>query len=336
MNETTVPYSAKYWLRSFLPLLFGMLAGHLVFNSSIWINTDEQLNCSETNASKNSPCPTVGRKPPIHVQNTWARRCDGFYFTSTVSHPNLSVLVLNMTVPEIRSHLWVKMRKILREVYQIADDYDYFYKADDDTYAFVPNLRQFLAAQDEPSEPVMWGYRWMRLCPGGYFSGGPGYVLTREALKRIVERAIDRHPECPTTDEDKEDVKMCLCGQAVGVRLEDGRLENGSNLFYPYNIFSRAKKAAEENMKSLYFDLWGSDPKRSVHQDGALHYLVGSIRFQLLVDLILSPNIRPKILNCVPVVSSRRDRDRFLRVIPETNCRAGYRPASRLSYHRWR
>ncbi|TGZ65598.1 hypothetical protein CRM22_005810 [Opisthorchis felineus] len=280
MNETTVPYSAKYWLRSFLPLLFGMLAGHLVFNSSIWINTDEQLNCSETNASKNSPCPTVGRKPrifcyintfpanydtkAIHVQNTWARRCDGFYFTSTVSHPNLSVLVLNMTVPEIRSHLWVKMRKILREVYQIADDYDYFYKADDDTYAFVPNLRQFLAAQDEPSEPVMWGYRWMRLCPGGYFSGGPGYVLTREALKRIVERAIDRHPECPTTDEDKEDVKMCLCGQAVGVRLEDGRLENGSNLFYPYNIFSRAKKAAEENMKSLYFDLWGSDPKRSV------------------------------------------------------------------------
>ncbi|OON22081.1 hypothetical protein X801_02017, partial [Opisthorchis viverrini] len=165
-----------------------------------------------------------------------------------------------MTEPEVRSHLWVKMRKILRELYHVADDYDYFYKADDDTYAFVSNLRQFLAAEDEPSEPVMWGYRWMRLCPGGYFSGGSGYVLTREALKRIVERAIDRHPDCPTTDEDKEDVKMCLCGRAVGVRLEDGRLENGRDLFYPYS----AKTMAQENMKTLYFGLWGSDPKSSV------------------------------------------------------------------------
>ncbi|GAA49036.1 glycoprotein-N-acetylgalactosamine 3-beta-galactosyltransferase, partial [Clonorchis sinensis] len=280
MSETTVSDLAKYWLRIFLPLLFGMLAGHLLFNVRIWINTDEQLNCSETNASKNRFRPTAVRKPrifcyintfpenyntkAIHVQNTWARRCDGFYFTSTVSHPNLSVLVLNLTVPEVRSHLWVKMRKILREVYHVADDYDYFYKADDDTYAFVPNLRQFLAAQDEPSEPVMWGYRWMRLCPGGYFSGGAGYVLTREALKRIVERAIDRHPDCPTTDEDKEDVKMCLCGQAVGVRLEDGRLKNGIDLFYPYSILSSAKTMAQKNMKSLYFGFGGLGPERSV------------------------------------------------------------------------
>ncbi|OON22082.1 hypothetical protein X801_02018 [Opisthorchis viverrini] len=69
--------------------------------------------------------------------------------------------VLNMTEPEVRGHLWVKMRKILRAIYRMADEYDYFLKADDDTYVFLSNLREFLVNHGNPAKPIMWGYRWL-------------------------------------------------------------------------------------------------------------------------------------------------------------------------------
>ncbi|KER23237.1 hypothetical protein T265_14682 [Opisthorchis viverrini] len=253
------------WSGNYLPLLLGMLAGCLLFSAHRRIG-DEGI-CPVTNTSNNIPPSSIGRKlrilcyintfprnyeaQAIHAQRTWARRCDRFYFTSTVRHSELSVLVINMTQPEIKRHLWVKMRKILREVYRQADEYDYFFKADDDAYAVIPNLRRFLISHNDPLEPVMWGYRWMKLCPGGFFSGGPGYVLTRTALKRIVERAIDRHPDCPTTDEDKEDVKMCLCGQAVSVKLKDAKWKNRTDLFYPFNLTLRTDLMARNKLKAI-------------------------------------------------------------------------------------
>ncbi|BHF58790.1 hypothetical protein SprV_0100174500 [Sparganum proliferum] len=117
-------------------------------------------------------------------------------------------------------HLWSKMRKIVRYVYQYRNDYDYFYKADDDTYMFVENLADELSRRN-PDEPFMMGRRFPRFQIKGYFSGGAGYVLSRGALKLLVEKAIDIHPTCPTYDEDKEDVKMSVCGVAVGVNLYD-------------------------------------------------------------------------------------------------------------------
>nr|VZI31018.1 unnamed protein product [Spirometra erinaceieuropaei] len=99
------------------------------------------------------------------------------------------------------------MRKIVRYVYQYRNDYDYFYKADDDTYMFVENLADELSRRN-PDEPFMMGRRFPRFQINGYFSGGAGYVLSRGALKLLVEKAIDIHPTCPTYDEDKEDVKM--------------------------------------------------------------------------------------------------------------------------------
>lgn len=43
----------------------------------------------------------------------------------------------------------------------------------------------------------------------GHLSGGAGYVLSRATLKLLVEKALGKHPECPTYDEDLEDVKLC-------------------------------------------------------------------------------------------------------------------------------
>ncbi|CAH8579484.1 unnamed protein product [Schistosoma rodhaini] len=159
-------------------------------------------------------------KKAIHIHKTWARRCTKHIFMSTKSDPILPIAVLKLPYPEVRMHLWSKFRIILRYIYQFRNDYDYFLKTDDDTYIIMENLLNVLQNYS-PDMPFMLGHRFMNIARNGYFSGGAGYVLSREALKRIVEQSIDKHHNCPVYDENMEDVKMSICGQAVGVRLYD-------------------------------------------------------------------------------------------------------------------
>ncbi|VDQ13463.1 unnamed protein product [Trichobilharzia regenti] len=51
------------------------------------------------------------------------------------------------------------MRAILRYVYQYRNDYDYFLKADDDTFVVIENLRSVLSRQN-PNDPFMMGYNF--------------------------------------------------------------------------------------------------------------------------------------------------------------------------------
>ncbi|KAL7061529.1 hypothetical protein AAHC03_01469 [Spirometra sp. Aus1] len=179
----------------------------------------------------------------LHVKRTWACRCTKVLFFSSQTEPTIPVIDLNLTKPESRMHLWSKMRKIVRYVYQFRNDYDYFYKADDDTYMFAENLAHELSRRN-PDEPFMMGRRFRRFQRNGYFSGGAGYVLSRGALKLLVEKAIDIHPTCPTYDEDKEDVKMSVCGVAVGVKLYDAIDNLSRNKFHwlsPESAFVRTR-----------------------------------------------------------------------------------------------
>ncbi|CAH8298976.1 unnamed protein product [Schistosoma turkestanicum] len=162
--------------------------------------------------------PKTHRTKAIYVKNSWAKRCTKYIFMSSKYDKELPTVKLNLSYPESRKHLWSKMRAILRYVYQYVDKYDYFLKADDDTFVVMENLRSVLS-QHNPKDPFMMGYNFPYLTKNGYFSGGAGYVLSQEALKRIVEQAIDKHPNCPVYDEDKEDVKLSMCGQPVGVKL---------------------------------------------------------------------------------------------------------------------
>ena len=72
--------------------------------------------------------------------------------------------------------------KILEPSFQ--DDADWFLKADDDTYIIVENLRHLLKDKNS-SDPVYFGHK-LRIdsVQQGIFSGGAGYVLSKEALRR--------------------------------------------------------------------------------------------------------------------------------------------------------
>lgn len=64
-------------------------------------------------------------------------------------------------------------------------------------------------------------------------SGGAGYVLSREALRRFVVDAYPRHDICRQRMGGSEDKEMGLCLQNVGVAAGDSRDKLKRGRFFP-------------------------------------------------------------------------------------------------------
>ena len=107
---------------------------------------------------------------------------------SSKSDPDLPSVRLN--VSEGRDNLWAKTKNAFTYVYhEHFDEYDWFVKADDDTYMIIENLRLLLKDKNS-SEPIFFGRKFKPYVKQGYFSGGAGYVLSKEALRRFIEVGI--------------------------------------------------------------------------------------------------------------------------------------------------
>ncbi|XP_046542310.1 glycoprotein-N-acetylgalactosamine 3-beta-galactosyltransferase 1-B-like [Haliotis rubra] len=148
------------------------------------------------------------------VRDTWTRRCNKVLFMSSVTDPKFPTIGLN--VSEGRQHLTAKTMQAFRYIYENHfDDADWFMKADDDTYVILENLRYFMTSQNK-SETVFFGHHFKPLVKQGYYSGGAGYVLSKEALRRYGEKGHD--PKLCRPDGGPEDVAFGRCMENLGVR----------------------------------------------------------------------------------------------------------------------
>ena len=153
----------------------------------------------------------------VHVKAIWGKRCNKLLFMSDANNTELPTVHLNVKTG--REHLTAKTVQAFDYIYkQYFEDYDWFIKADDDTYVIVENLR-YLLASHSPDEPVFFGHHFKVHVSQGYFSGGAGYVLSKEALRRYGNRT---NGLC-ASDWGPEDVQMGRCMEKLNVKTGDSR-----------------------------------------------------------------------------------------------------------------
>ena len=132
---------------------------------------------------------------------------------------------MGLPVHEGRENLWAKTKAAHLYLHQHhLQEADWFLKADDDTYVVVENLRYMLQPHNS-SAPVYFGCKFKPYVKQGYMSGGAGYVLSREALRRLATRGLADQSgvTCRTDDGGAEDVEMGKCMEALGVTAGDSR-----------------------------------------------------------------------------------------------------------------
>ena len=130
-----------------------------------------------------------------------------------------------------RDWLWRKTRAALHYVHdRYANDYDFFVKADDDTYIIMENLRLLLTTYDA-NDPTYLGCRFRPIAPEGYNAGGAGYVLSRTALRQFVNDL--NRTLCPYGLNVDEDATLGRCLATLGIYPGDTRDRLGQYRFLP-------------------------------------------------------------------------------------------------------
>ncbi|XP_047476450.1 glycoprotein-N-acetylgalactosamine 3-beta-galactosyltransferase 1-like, partial [Penaeus chinensis] len=175
--------------------------------------------------------PADHNKTAVHVRATWGRRCNKLLFISTKDDASISAV--NVGSREGFRALWSKTRSALQYLYShFLNDYEWFLKADDDTYVVLENLRYMLRAYDT-NDPVFFGHHYKTR--GGYNSGGAGYVLGRESLRRFVEKALHNKATCGTR-RTGEDIGLGRCLRGVGVAIVDTRDHRQEGRFFQQHV----------------------------------------------------------------------------------------------------
>ncbi|EFX84206.1 hypothetical protein DAPPUDRAFT_315134 [Daphnia pulex] len=169
----------------------------------------------------------------LAVKETWGKRCNILLFMSSAYDSKLPTVQLG--VKEGRNRLWGKTRESFRYAWnRYQDKVDWFLKADDDTYVVLENLRYFLTPYNT-SKPLWFGHKYKSDVKSGYFSGGAGYVLSKEATRRFVKDGYYNALICRHDHQGAEDLEMGKCMENLNVSTMDTRDSKGRGRFFPFS-----------------------------------------------------------------------------------------------------
>ena len=139
--------------------------------------------------------------------------------------PRMPFVYLNIT--EQYQRITEKTIKTLMHVYEhLLSEFDWFVRANDDTYLILENLRSFLANKC-PDEKVMYGkilryYRFRNTYTNGnntrgFVQGGTGVLFSRESV-RLFGEAMKKDPTfCVMKMGQLEDQEISDCFRKLNI-----------------------------------------------------------------------------------------------------------------------
>lgn len=175
----------------------------------------------------------------IHITQTWGPRCNlTLYITDEPPKRPFPGRVISLPVQTGREGLWGKTRAAFAFIFEhYRERFDWFLKADDDTYVIVDNVRYFLATKDT-NEPSYFGNMFhipKSEIKFDYMSGGAGYVINKEALRMFMS-VMYTESLCPfhgVAMEYPEDVMVGYCLKKAGVTARSSLDSMGRARFLP-------------------------------------------------------------------------------------------------------
>ncbi|KAH8393672.1 hypothetical protein KR200_009333 [Drosophila serrata] len=169
------------------------------------------------------------------ISETWGRHCNRviYYSKSRLSGVEGAETVA-LNVSDERNKLWGKTKASFRHAYEhYGHEADWFYKADDDTYAIMENMRLMLQPYS-PDTPIYFGSTF-NLSSEIYMSGGAGYVLSRKAVELFVN-ATGENSVCEPGASGTEDFEMGRCMELLKVKAGESRDLYGRHRFFSLSL----------------------------------------------------------------------------------------------------
>ena len=172
-----------------------------------------------------------------YVKQTWSKLCNKTLYVSDETNETFpTITVTNRTG---WGETWVKTRKGIELLYsEYLDKFDWFFKADDDTYVVMDNLRRFLHTKDTWKSEFYGSVMVLPAVKNGFPSGGSGYAWGKESLKRLVEIGF-KQGKCANENfaTHKDDVYLGLCLVQSGITLSRDCVDSkGRELFHPQSL----------------------------------------------------------------------------------------------------
>ncbi|XP_045135578.1 glycoprotein-N-acetylgalactosamine 3-beta-galactosyltransferase 1-like, partial [Portunus trituberculatus] len=248
------------------------------------------------------PAHHVTHALPVH--RTWGKRCtQTIFITNTdterqgkgekgkkrvdidkgvVLQPEDVSELFFMRVPDTsqgRDGLWNKTKFAFTYAHEFyINDFDWFVKADDDTYFIMENLRYWLHDKDQ-DEKLFYGLSTRHIYPR-FLSGGAGYVLSRGALREFQKVTSTTN----ATGYFEEDLQMASVLAAGGVFPGDLRDRDGRPLFFPLDP-AYLMEPREKDHSFWYWQMLAHDHPTGVtccsSHAISFHYITGAILYQL-------------------------------------------------------
>ena len=146
--------------------------------------------------------------------------------------------------------MWLKTRAAFKYIYDNhLNEFDWFYKADDDAYVIMENLRYFLSHYDSAKAHFFGRHIVNRR--GKFESGGAGYVFTRKVLSELYE-AMKNTTSCKETAK-FEDIELANCLIHRNIYPEDAKDYLGRHIFHHYERADDMKRSGTFSNATVSF-----------------------------------------------------------------------------------